>query len=153
MSMIKLVPSDYELHPKGVHTGTIIDVFDAGMENSNEGPISRVIIVIKSDTAFMCNDRPFRVWGDAFVSTRGEGTLPNWRENLLGRALSGEEKGILDVEREMIDRRVRYIVRHTHDGDDPEFFYRKPYLADLVPVEQELSYYGDGGDDGDDLAF
>ena len=121
MNAFEIPKTTFDPHPEGEHIGTIVEVIDQGLRETRYGQRYKITSVIESESAFKDDGQPFSLWVWTTLSSSSKATLTKLRQKLLRRPLGEEERRSFDPDREMIGRKVRYIVDQSY-GDDGQVF-------------------------------
>ena len=125
--------STFPSHPEGDHVGTFIDVVDQGMHETLFGQQQHIVsAVIESKTAIGDNGEPLLLRVDAVLSSNPRSRLFKLRQDLLHRPLTEEERLEFDPDREMMGRKINYVVEHGYRDDGTRF----PNVTTWSPIEE-----------------
>ena len=124
--------NEYDPHPEGEHTGTIVKVIDQGMQETKYGQKYKLTAVIESQTAIQDSGEPFQLWVWFTLSSGPKSNLVQLRQKLLRRTLTKDERLHFDPDEEMVGRKVRYFVEHNFSEEGRTF----ANLVTWAPLEQ-----------------
>jgi hypothetical protein len=152
----EIAGSDFTPHPDGMHSGTIVDVVDHGLRESTfEGrtrEVHKLAIVIESESAMMDDGRPFVHHEWCTLSSNDRSKLVKLRQGLLKRPLAKQEKLDFDASKEMIGRKVHYLIELSYRNGKTYANIASWSLQDSNSAAPSASPAGDSGGIDDSAA-
>jgi hypothetical protein len=139
-----LFSKNSKVHSTGQHTGTIKTVEDRGILDTPYGRKHKISILVESDDGAQLNQ-----W--LTLSNHPKSNLTEFREMVLGRSLSDQERMTFDPNNELVGKYVGYEVSHRQSGDKLYANIVKLWPVSEDAVDEPLT--ADIFTEGDDLPF